>query len=172
MLARFSASMPITRSTASGRRVRLKRSSAVALPGSPCIRSTRAAMSARLMFSPCAPIGGTTCAASATSAVRGPLKRSAIWLMIGHSVSAVACVSRPSTPAERALSSAPNASRGRARRRAISGPRSIHTTPEACRPSRSGSGTSVNGPPERWTSVETLSCGRSCVTAKASAFWP
>ena len=60
---------------------------------------------------PCAPMGGTTCAASAIRAVRGPVKRSAIWLMIGHSVSRVACVRWPSTPAERTFSAVSKSSR-------------------------------------------------------------
>ena len=54
--------------------------------------------------------------------------------------------------------------------RAASGPRSIQTTAEQGLPSRSGRGTSVNGPPLRWISVEMFSCGASWVTAKASAF--
>jgi len=68
--------------------------------------------------------------------------------------------------------SASNSATGSAASRSASGPRSIQTTAEEGRPSRSGSGTSVKGPPERWISVETLPCGMGWVTAKASAFCP
>ena len=43
------------------------------------------------------------------------------------------------------------------------------TMAEQGRPSRSGRGTRVKGPPERWISVETLRCGIGWLTAKASA---
>ena len=129
-------------------------------------------MSASDMFSPCAPIGGTTCAASATSAVRGPSSRSAIWATIGQSIRRPARRSWPSTPQARRFSAASNASSGIAASSAARGPASIQTTAEACAPSRSASGTRVNGPPERWISVETPSCGSACVTVKTSAFCP
>ena len=129
-------------------------------------------MSFRLMFSPCAPIGGTTCAASATSAVRGPASRSATCAMIGQSRRGPASRSAPSTPQARAFSSASKAPASIAASSAARGPRSIQTTAEWCAPSRSGSGTSVNGPPVRWISVDTPSCGRSWVTVNASAFCP
>ena len=54
-----------------------------------------------------------------------------------------------------AFSAASNAPSGIAASAAARGPASIQTTAERCAPSRSGSGTSVNGPPERWISVET-----------------
>jgi hypothetical protein len=82
------------------------------------------------MFRPCAPMGGTTWAASAIRAVRGPVKRSAIWLMIGHSVSRVACVRWPQHPGRAAFSAASKASGAGRIRRATSGPRSIQTTAE------------------------------------------
>ena len=110
-------------------------------------RSSSVAMSARLMFSPCAPIGGITCAASATSAVRGPSSRSATWAMIGQSRRGLASRSSPSTPQARAFSAASNAGWSSARSSSAAGPVSIHTTAEWRAPARSGSGTSVNGPP-------------------------
>jgi len=111
------------------------------------------------MFSPCAPIGGMTWAASAIRAVRSPAIRAANWLMIGHTERRVSRVSGPRMAQERAVMAASNSATGREARRATSGPVSIHTTAEAGPPSRSGSGTRVNGPPERWISVETLPCG-------------
>ena len=95
-------------------------------------------------------------------------------VMIGQTCRGEASFSGPHTPPERSVASASNASalvqRGQAaaprprppsrRRRSRGGP------------SRSGRGTSVKGPPERWISVETFSCGAWWVTAKASAFCP
>ena len=124
------------------------------------------------MFSPCAPMGGTTCAASAISAVRSASNRSAIWAIIGQTDRFVTRVKGPKSPAERVNISASKSGTGRAARRSASAPRSIQTMADEGLPFRSGSGTSVNGPPVRWISVETLSCGTGCVTAKASAFWP
>ena len=129
-------------------------------------------MSASDMLRPCAPIGGSTCAASATSAVRGPSRREAIWAMIGQSMRRPERRRSPSTPQARRFSAAVKASSGMAASSAARGPVSIQTTAEACLPSRSSRGTRVNGPPERWISVETPSWGRSCVTVKTTAFCP
>ena len=124
------------------------------------------------MFSPCAPIGGTTCAASAISASRSPAMRSAICAIIGQTMRRPTSVSGPRIRQDRALAAAAKSASARPARRATSGPRSIQTTAEQGSPSRSGSGTSVNGPPERWISVETLRCGSLWVTTNDSAFWP
>ena len=123
-------------------------------------RSSSVAMSRRLMFRPWAPIGGTTCAASATSAVRGPSSRSATWETIGQSRRGAG---EPQPSEQAAAPRVGGLGEGVVRQRRRAPPPavrvSIQTTAECGAPSRSGSGTRVNGPPERWISVETPSCG-------------
>ena len=74
--------------------------------------------------------------------------------------------------AERALTAWANSASGRPFSRSASAPSVIQTTAEQGLPSWSGRGTSVKGPPEAWTSVETPPWPCSCVTAKTSAFCP
>ena len=113
-------------------------------------------MSRRLMLSPCAPIGGTTCAASATSAVRGRRDASATWATIGQTARAPDRAERDRAARRLArLAASTTASSASPPSAAARDPRSIQTTADCGSPSRSGSGTSVNGPPERWISVET-----------------
>ncbi len=124
------------------------------------------------MFRPCAPIGGTTWAASATRAVRGPSSRSATWVTIGQRFRGLARRIAPRSPQARSASAASKSASGIAAREAALGPSSIHTTADRCPSGPSGSGTSVNGPPERWISVEASPWGRAWTTVKTSAFWP
>jgi hypothetical protein len=69
--------------------------------------------------------------------------------MIGQTMRRDANRSGPSTWQDRRLISASKSGTGRSARRNASGPASIQTTALAGNPSRSGSGTSVKGPPER-----------------------
>ena len=92
--------------------------------------------------------------------------------MIGQSVRREASFSGPNRWQDRSDIAASKAVSSSAWRACAFGPSSIQTTAEEGRPSRSGSGTSVKGPPVRWISVERLPWGIGWVTAKASAFWP